>query len=336
MDGVLNRPLLLMADLPGEEGVQVFLENPLGIPVLANSVAEQLSDERWLVTVSGEMVSIPGLWRVEFRGERLGVEFDVMVGSPSPLAVPLWDVVCQIASHYAEVVEGRVASSTSTEVTVPTLAFGAGHWKGRYLVIHPEDDLANGLVDRRVTDNDAGGVLSVISPYPATPVEGARCALLPIPVSEIMRVLRVAVAEFGRLARLVVTAEGLSVDDGEVQIPRGFTHISAVWADGERLPDSVWTPVPRRRLRVDADTSEVTLQGLMPLVAPALPIGWIDCEVTTLFAHAGMHLHSARARGAGLDVEEHLRRMVALGQLAEGNVSRLASRVPHGTREVIP
>lgn len=336
MDGVLNRPLLLMADLPGEDGVQVFLENPVGVPVLANSVAEQLSDERWLVTVSGEMVSVPGLWRAEFRGERLGVEFDVMVGSPSPLAVPLWDAVCQIASHYAEVVEGRVALSTTTTVTLPTLAFGAGHWKGRYLTIHPEDDLANGLVDRRVVENDADGVLRVISPFPSTPVEGARCALIPISVSEIMRVIRVAVAEFGRLVRLVVTAENLPAEGGEVQIPRGFTHISSVWVDGERLADSAWKAVPGRRLRVEAETSEVTLQGLMPLVAPALPLGWIDSEVTALFAHAGMHLHSARARGAGLDVEEHLRRMVALGQLAEGSVSRLASRVPHGAREVIP
>lgn len=336
MDGILRRPLLLVADLPGEESVQVSLDDPLGNPVLRNSVAEQISDDRWLVTVAAEMVSIPGLWHVIFAGARLVVEFDVSVGNPSPLAVSLWDAVCQVASHYAEVVDGRVVSATRNRVTDGTLGGGAGYWTGKYLTFHPEDDLANGLVDRRVVASDSMGNLDVVTPYPADPIAGARYALLPLPVSELVRVLRIAVAEYGRLVRQVVTAADLAVDAGTVIVPRGLTHVSSVWAGEERLPDSAWVPVPGRRIRVDTDVPEVMLQGLMPLVVPALPTGFLDCEVTTLLAHGGMHLHSARARGAGLDVEEHLRRMVALGQLAEGHVSRLASRVPHGAREVIP
>ena len=336
MDGALKRPLLLVADLPGEESVQVALDDPLGNPVLRNSLANQISDDRWLVTVAPELVSVPGLWHVSFTGTRLAVEFDVAVGNPSPLAVSLWDAVCQVASHYAEVTEGRVQSATRRRVTDPALGGGAGYWTGKYLTFHPEDDLPNGLVDRRVTASDTSGNLDVVSPYPADPVPGARYALLPLPASELVRVLRVAVAEYGRLVRQVVTVPDLAVDEGMVRVPRGLTHVVEVWAGEERLPAEAWTMVPGRQVCVDTGSTEVTLQGLMPLVAPALPTGFLDCEVTTLLAHGGMHLHSARARGAGLDVEEHLRRMVALGQLAEAHLSRLASRVPHGAREVIP
>lgn len=336
MDGIVGKPLLLVADLPGERRVQVDLDDSLGNPVLRNTLAYPISDERWIVTLPGEMVNTPGIWNASFRGDTLALDFQVVVGNPSPLALSLFDVVCQAASHYTEVVEGRVQSGNRNQILDPRVAAGAGYWNGRYLVLHPEDDLANGLVPRRVVSSDSSGTLELVTALPADPVVGARYALLPVPPQEVLRTLRVAVAEFGRLARMVVTAKGIPVLEGEATIPLGLTHIHAVWAGEERLEGEDWQILPGRRLRVGVDTEYVGLQGLMPLVLPTLPLGWVDCEVTALLAHAGMHLHSARARGPGLDVEEHLRRMIALGQLAEGNVSRLASRVPHGSREVIP
>jgi hypothetical protein len=337
MDGVIGFPLTIVADLPGELGVRFDVWDSLGNPVVSNAVGSALNDTRHMVVVDPERVTVPGLWRAEARGSVLRVAMELVIGSPIPGALPLWTVVEQVASHYGEVAEGRIEATDQlgSRITVPDLAYGDGYWVGRHLTIHPEDDLGNGLFSRRIIEV-TGSTLVLSDPFPGAPLVGARCAVLPIPVPEIMRTLAVSLAEYGRLGRIPVTVADQTIENGEARIPYGLTHVAEVWVDGTRLRDEQWTLLPGRRLKVTASGRLVTFKGFMPQYLPALPTGWIVVEPTTIMAHAGVHIHSARSGGPGIDVEEHMRRMVLLGQLAEGHVARLAGRVPHGAREVIP
>lgn len=337
MDGIVGFPLVLVADLPGELSVTFDVTDSLGNPILSNAAGATLNDTRHMVVVDADRVMLPGLWRMVARGTRLRVASDIVVGSPTPGALSLWTVVQQVASHYGEVAEGRIQAvdATGLVLEIPELAYGDGYWVGRHLVIHPEDDLGNGLFSRRVVEV-TGARFTVSDTFPGTPVEGARCAVLPIPAAEILRTLSVSLAEYGKLGRVPVVVGEQSPEDGVVRVPYGITHVAEVWLDGARLRDEQWSLLPGRRLRVSASGEAVTFKGFMPQYMPAMPTGWLVVEPTTIMAHAGLHIHSARAGGPGIDVEEHMRRMVLLGQLAEGHLPRLAGRVPHGAREVIP
>jgi len=333
VDGLIGEPLLVVLDLP-DSTVRLTLVDALGQEILANALGSPVSSERWIWSIPADMVRVPGLWRATVVGDLTRLVFDLMIGTVSPLALPLWDVVLGIASHYAEVVEGHVEEAGADWIRDSRLGIGADYSRGRFVVFHPEDSMELGFVGRSVIQAGSDGTLTVAGAFPAVPRVGGRFALLPVPVSEVLRTLRIAVAEYGRLVRQQLVARDLEVSDGFVTVPRGATHVVAVWSEGERIADSDWKTVPGRKVFV-GDLETVTLQLLFPLVVPSQPLGYIDSEVTSLLAHAGMHLHSARARGAGLDVDEHLRRMVALGQLAEAQLPRLAGRVPHGAREVI-
>lgn len=337
MDGFVGYPLFLVGDLPGQSTVYASLVDPLGTSVLANALAMSLNDQRWLVAVDAERVTVPGFWRLELRGDALNVVTDVAVGHESALVTSMWAAVLQAASQYDEVAEGRIDAVTNeTTVVVSDLGYGEQYWRGRFLTVHPEDDLGNGLISRRIVSAASDGSLTINAPFPGDLVVGSRCAVLPLPVQEVIRALGAAVAEYGKLARVPVTAHNLGVDSGLALVPRGWTHVLEVWADGTRLRDTDWNMVPGRRIRVPQGVQEVTLRGLMPETLPSQPTGGFVVEPTTLVAYAGAQLHSSRAGGPGVDIEEHLRRHVMLMQLADAGLPRLAGRVPHGAREVLP
>jgi len=337
MDGFIGYPLFLVGDLPGQNTVSASLTDPLGNSVLANALAHQLNEQRWLVSVDAERVTVPGFWRLEWRGDSLRIVTDVAVGPESNLATSLWAAVLSAAAHYDEVGEGRIdAVGDDGSIVVRDLAYGEEYWRGRFLAIHPEDDLGNGLLSRRITSLTGSGAFVIHAPFPGPLAIGSRCAVLPVPVSEVVRALGGALAEYGKLARIPVSYGGLVPDGGTVVVPRGWTHVLEVWADDTRLRDTDWSLLPNRRVKVPSGVQQVTLRGLMPHALPSQPTGFLTVEPTTLVAYAGAQLHSSRAGGPGVDVEEHLRRHVMLMQLADAALPRLAGRVPHGAREVLP
>lgn len=84
-----------------------------------------------------------------------------------------------------------------------------------------------------------------------------------------------------------------------------------------------------------AEVERVTLRGLVSLRAPMQPRSQIPVEPMALVNLAAALLHAARSRGPGLDVEEHLRRLMVALQVADGSLSRLAGRVPHGAVPIL-
>jgi len=337
VDGIVGFPLILVADLPGQSVVRVNLYDPLGNPVISNDIANPITDQRWSVVVGGERVTIPGFWRAEFQGDSARIVTDVIVGHDSVLQTSVWTLVTHAAAQYDEVGVGYIdAIDADGRIRVSDLAYGEQYWRGRFLTVHPEDDLGNGLISRRIAAVSEDGFFTLVAPFPGDLRVGARCAVLPLPVHEVLRALAVAVSEYGKLGRVPVSAGPFAPEGGKVQIPRGWTHITEVWAGDKRLRETEWALGPNRTLDVGGITEGITIRGLMPQGMPSQPLGFIVVEPTVLVSYAGSQLHLSRASGPGIDIEEHMRRHVLLMQLAEASLPRLAGRVPHGAREVIP
>jgi hypothetical protein len=343
MEGFIGADLTVVADLPGAEGVVVTVHDSLGEEVTGLS-ASLLGGNRFAVTVPASRVTVPGLWEVTFQRGSLQRVIPAFVGNPTPVPMlTLYDLLAQVASHHAPVIEGEIhdVSVDGTEIRDDNLPGGSDTWVQHHLVIHPEDDLANGLVSR-VVSSSVGGTLTLVSPFPAPVVPGTRYILLEIAPSEVLRAIRSTVAEYTNLARVRLDAPGLPVtapagaERGEVRIPSGFTHIYEVHVADGLLPDDAWAPAPGRRLWVPAGVEEILLRGFGPLTPPIQPHSRLPVEPLSLVSLASVFLHAARSRGPGIDVEEHLRRLMVALQVADGSLHRLVGRVPHGAVAVLP
>lgn len=343
MEGFVGETVTIVADLPGQGAAVVTVTDALGRVVADRVPATALGGPRVVVTVPGEQVTVPGLWEAVFTRGSTVRKVQILIGNDAPLKLSLVDLLLQVASQETPPIEGTLeaVSSDGLIVTDTALPGDVDTWVGKHLVLHPEDDLANGLVSRVVAAS-SGGSLTLVSPFPTPVSPGTRYALLEVPPRELLRALTAAIAEYSSLARLRLDAVNLPVtmvageDRGEVSIPAGFTHVYEVLAGDGMLPDDAWSPAPGRRLLVPAGVTQVTVRGLAPLLPPSQPHSVLTVEPTALISLAAMHLHAARSRGAGLDVEEHLRRLMVALQIADGSLHRLAGRVPHGAVAVLP
>lgn len=336
MDGVVGQEIRALADLAATPPVTVTVTDPVGQEILSHITTTQLKPHRYRAVISASLVQLPGIYRVVWEWGAVRWEQLLLVGSPGGLAVPLWELLLGVAGHLEPVRECRSAGGDTSTVQVPALAAPAGAYRGKYLWIHPEDDAVNGIPGSyRIADSQEDGTLILSQPLAQPVPAGSRVMVFTLPEEEIRRCLGLAWAEYGRLVRMPCTFT-VTLTQEAATLPRGLTHVSAVFQGRQRLADTAWGLAPQRTLTVPGVTGEVTVSGLLQEALPQLMTGMLDAEAAALLAHAGVYLHSARAGGAAMDVEEHLRRMVTLGQLAEASVPRLASRVPHGAREVIP
>ncbi len=343
MEGFIGTDLTVVADLPGAGSVAVTVRDSLGEEVTGLS-AHSLGGNRWAVTVPANRVTVPGLWGVKFQLGTVQRLVSAFVGNPSPgPMLSLYDLLAQVASQHAPVVEGEIheVSPDGTVLIDETLPGGTDSWVQYSLVIHPEDDLANGLLSRVVTSS-SGGALTLVSPFPAPVVPGTRYLLLEIAPAEALRAIRSAVSEYTHLARVRLDAPGIPVtvpsgsQRGEARIPMGFTHIYEVHTEEGMLADEAWAPAPGRRLLVPTGIDEVLLRGFGPLTPPFQPHSRLPVEPLSLVSLASVFLHAARSRGPGIDVEEHLRRLMVALQVADNSLHRLVGRVPHGAVAVLP
>jgi len=343
MEGVIGAELTVVADLPGTGSVTVAVRDSLGEAVTGLS-ATALGGNRFAVRVPGSRVTVPGLWEVTFQRGSIQRVIPAFIGNPTPVPMlSLYDLLAQVAAHQAPVIEGEIhaVSSDGTVIVDETLPGGQDTWVQHHVVIHPEDDLANGLVSR-VVASSRGGELRLVSSFPSPLLPGTRYLLLELAPAEVLRAIRSAVAEYSNLARVRLDAPGLSVTTapgaarGEVRIPVGFTHVYEVHVEGGVLPDEAWAPALGRRLLVPADLTEVLLRGLGPLTVPVQPHSQLPVEPLSLVNLASVFLHAARSAGPGIDVEEHLRRLMVALQVADGALHRLVGRVPHGAVAVLP
>jgi hypothetical protein len=343
MEGFIGADLTVVADLPGTESVAVRVQDPLGEEVTGLS-ASPLGGSRFAVRVPASRVEVPGIWEVTFRRGAIERVIPALVGNPTPVPMlSLYDLLAQVAAHHAPVIEGEIheVRDEGTVIVDETLPGGSDTWVQHSVVIHPEDDLANGLVSR-VVASSRGGELTLVSPFPAPLVVGTRYLLLELAPNEVLRAIRSAVTEYANLARVRLDAPGLPVttpvgaERGEVRIPAGFTHVYEVHAEGGILSDDAWAPAPGRRLLVPAGLDEVLLRGFGPLTPPVQPHSRLPVEPLSLVNLASVFLHAARSRGPGIDVEEHLRRLMVALQVADGALHRLVGRVPHGAVAVLP
>ncbi|MCX2725995.1 hypothetical protein OO015_00540 [Thermomicrobium sp. 4228-Ro] len=343
MEGFIGSDLTVVADLPGTGSVVVTARDSLG-EVVSGLSALPLGGNRFAVTVPASRVTVPGLWEVTFTRGSIQRVIPAFVGNPSPVPmVSLYDLLAQVASQHAPVIEGEIrdVSPDGTVLVDETLPGGSDTWVQHRVVIHPEDDMANGLLSR-VVASSSGGALTLVSPFPAPVVPGTRYLLLEIAPSEVLRAIRSAVAEYANLARVRLDAPRIPVsvssgsERGVASIPSGFTHIYEVHTEEGLLPDDAWSPAPGRKLLVPSELSEVLLRGLGPLTPPVQPHSRLPVEPLSLVSLASVFLHAARSRGPGIDVEEHLRRLMVALQVADGSLHRLVGRVPHGAVAVLP
>ncbi len=341
MDGFVGRDLVVVADLPGSGAGTVTVIDPLGNVVRDGASASALSSQRLSATIPAGESRVPGIWECRFQRGSLTRVVEILVGQER-VALPLVDVLAQIAGNLAPVIEGVVTevSPDGTVIEDATLVGGQDTWSQHWVVVHPEDDLANGLVSRVVVSS-SGGSLVLSAPFPAPLVPGTRYLLMGIAPNEVIRALRTAIAEYADLARIRVDAQDLPVSvtgappRREVRVPRGFTHIYEILVDDGIVAQDAWYPVPGRKVVLLAEVERVTLRGLVSLRAPTQPLSRIPVEPMALVHLAAALLHAARSRGPGLDVEEHLRRLMVALQVADGSLSRLAGRVPHGAVPIL-
>lgn len=343
MEGFIGNDLTVVADLPGSGSVTVTVKDSLGEAVSGLSAAS-LGGNRFAVTVPASRVTVPGVWEVTFTRGGIQRVIPTFVGNPSPVPMlSLYDLLAQVASQHAPVIEGEISevSPDGTVLVDTALPGGTDTWVQQSVVIHPDDDIANGLVSR-VVASSSGGELTLVSPFPSPVAPGTRYLLLGLSPSEVLRAIRSAVVEYANLARVRLDAPGVPVStspgsrEGIAVIPAGFTHIYEVHTDGGLVPGNAWSPAPGRKLLVPAELTEVLLRGFGPLTPPVQPHSRLPVEPLSLVSLASVFLHAARSRGPGIDVEEHLRRLMVALQVADGSLHRLVGRVPHGAVAVLP
>jgi hypothetical protein len=323
------------AGLVEGEAVTVSLLDPLGTPaVLFDTVAQARGEGRYTFDVPALTFSMSGIWTAIWTavsGASIVQEFSVGV---QPLAgLTKWDMRIQLARRVESVVMGRVSYAVVNSISDNLLAGGADEYQFWYLMLPSQPDA--GRVFRVTSWN--GSALELSDNFIEIPKRGQQYALFNIDPLELDQAMNAAIAEIAPMTRIEEQIGPMPAVLGEVALPKGINYVSEVFSDttDAEVSRSTWDLRTRRRLVVPTTNLAVHVRGLRDAVMPTWEDSIVETAVSTTIARAAITLHSSRASGPALDMEEHLRRQVAAQDDYERSLRRTAGRMPAGVREVM-
>jgi hypothetical protein len=333
--------------LPGleDETVSVSVVNSVGQEVLPQTEATARGEGRYDTDLPGTSLNVSGQYVATWLGpDPLTVTRRFVVGRSHAAGLTLWELRIAVAKRVGEVILGRVTRATEASLIDDTLL--SGSYRGWWLMLDPANAGYDAGRVRRVVGYNAS-VLELSSPLVSVPAAGDRYALFRNDVSpyDVDAAIHAAVREVATISRISVEISQIPVvtdTDGnrEITIPDLVTHVTAVWDGATQLDADAWSMLPGRVIRLTDSAPEtvsetLTITGVRTLSVPQFELSTLDIEPGVVIARAAVLLHAERARGGGVDVDEHLRRQLVAQEEFERNIRRVAGRIAQGSRPVI-
>ena len=340
-DRVIGRDARISIDIPGLDGEDVAVEarDAVGATVVpAGSAADALGEGRYAYTIPAALMVRQGLWTATYSvvgsDPVRAVTQTFSVGRTLPAGVTKYDLRYQIAQRVEDAIEGLITDADAGSLTDDTLTGGAGNYRGWYVALDPSSAEAGKF--KRVADFN-GSALELSSPFLSAPASGQRYIVFNISPLEVDRAIATAISEVSQIARVSTQVTGVTPVNGAADVPEGLRYISEVYADDTRLDQSGWTLAPGRRLILASVTgvNALSLTGVRSLT----PLLWedsvLDIEPGVVIARAAQLLHANRAAGAGVDIDDHLRRQLTAASEFGDFRGRVSGRLEQGARAVI-
>jgi hypothetical protein len=334
-DRTLGQTALLYADLPGGDLDQILVTvlDPYGVIVSEEDVTVPAGQDRYFYTTP--ILTLAGVYDVQWSYVTRGVTVQqtFTVGRQPLSGLTKYDLRAQIASRVSEVEFGEVSSADSSTIADTSLIGGADEYVNWWVMLGP-DTVDAGLI-RRVVDYN-GSALVLNDPFISTPLRGQQYILFKVSPREVDRALRVAVNELSQQTRIETRIENISVVDDLLVVPRGITHVSAVFANHIKQLPADWHMESGRRIAFDTSPdAPVDLIGIRESGFPQYEDSLVETDVTATIARGANLLHANRAGGSAIDTEEHLRRQLASADDFERARRTAVGRIPPGTRIVL-
>ena len=318
----------------GDEPALVTVFDAYGVLIIDGLPPAILGDGRYEYIIPAALMLSAGVWTASCVTENgKSTSFTFTVGQRELTGMTLYDLRHQVINRVSDVEYGIVSYSDGTSITDSSLIGGSDKYRYWWVLRGPET--ADAGRPLRVVHSNAEG-LELSDAFLTTPDRGEPFTLMSINPREADAAIRAAITELAPLARIEVHLPSVPNLEDEIVIPHGITHVSAVYDGGALVAQSGWTLVGGRRLTFTTAPSNdlVTVIGLRDASLPRWEDSIVETDEASTIARAAQHLHASKARGQGLDQEEHLRRQLAAQDEYERAKRNSVGRIPPGTRPV--
>jgi hypothetical protein len=306
-DRTFGRDALLLADIPGSGTgpVLITIIDPTGATLVNAGVATLVGGNRFSYVLPASLQTTTGFYQLTWVGSVRSVTQLVTLDYQPAAGMTKYRARLQAAHQVGKVVFGHISSISQTFVA----------------------------------DNvDFNGTALVIdSDFSVDPVEGEEYVLFNIDPREIDEHLSAAITELSPTAHIPIKLSNFVLTDSTILLPEYVSHIYLIYDDNDKISPLTWRAIDGRRIQFDTDPSgTITVMGLRSAGTATWDDSILETNPAATVALTAFHLHQNRASGQALDFEEHLRRQIAAEQTAERIRRNAVSRLPPGTRAIVP
>lgn len=343
-DRLVNLPARLLADIPGltDEAVTVDVRDGADVHVSAGD-AINLFTGRYQFDLDADMVVRQGQWVATWTCEAPATTYtQAFTVGPRPSApISRFELRLLVGEAVGTAYDSTITDSDGEEIADDTIIGGPDNYRGWWVALDSPSIDAGRF--RRVTDYN-GSSMTLSSPLGGVPVSQTRYALFDMDPRRIDKAIDVAISDLSAIGRVGVRYSDIAVADNVLNVPVGITWVTGLWGEdveGEEaeIPIANWEMLPGRRLRLATpafdDTEAVTLTGIRPLSALVWDDSYLDIEPGPIVARARQHLHSTKAAGQGVDIDEHMRRQLAAENEYKDARRWVGGRARSGAMQVI-
>jgi hypothetical protein len=335
-DRTFGRDALLLADIPGSGTgpVLITIIDPTGATLVNAGVATLVGGNRFSYVLPASLQTTTGFYQLTWVGSVRSVTQLVTLDYQPAAGMTKYRARLQAAHQVGKVVFGHISSISQTFVADNALIGGADEYIYWYMMLNPTHPDA-GIVKTVVDFN--GTALVIDSDFSVDPVEGEEYVLFNIDPREIDEHLSAAITELSPTAHIPIKLSNFVLTDSTILLPEYVSHIYLIYDDNDKISPLTWRAIDGRRIQFDTDPSgTITVMGLRSAGTATWDDSILETNPAATVALTAFHLHQNRASGQALDFEEHLRRQIAAEQTAERIRRNAVSRLPPGTRAIVP
>lgn len=338
-DRVLNRPATLTADIPGltDEAVTVEVRDGADVQV-SDGTATNLFNGRYSFDLDATLILRQGVWVATWTCDSPATTYtqSFTVGRLPTAPVSKYELRLLIGEASGTAHDSAITDSDGEEIADDTLIGGPDNYRGWWVALAPPSIDAGRY--RRVVDYN-GSSMILSSPLGAVPVSGTRYGLFDDDPRRIDKAIDVAISDLSAIGRVEVQLADIAVADNIISVPTGVTWVTGIWEDDVEIPLADWEMLPGRRIQLADgtydDTESVTLTGIRALSALVWDDSLLDIEPGPVIARARQHIHSGKAAGQGIDIDEHMRRQLAAENEYQAARRWVGGRARSGAKQVI-
>lgn len=336
MDRAIGKVATVIADLPGgdDDVITITLTDPFGTVLVDADTPTSIGADRYTYTTLDPLTAA-GVYQIDWLYTVAGNTVSQLftVGRQPVVGISKYDLRIQIASFVDEVIRGTVSSAGTSSIADDTIVSAPERYNYRWIMLDAQQADAG---RRFLIRGFNGSAFELNSTFIQAPVVGSRYSIFKIDPHELDLAMMLAINELAPQTRIDIRVEAITVTDDLATIPTGITHISEVWADGEKLLPTDWSMRPGRQIGFETTPSDpVDLIGQRVASFPVWEDSIIETDAVSTIARAAFVLHTGRASSSATDLDEHLRRQLAAADDYERARRTSVGRIRPGTRPVL-